>query len=152
VRIADAPCRGMTARPMAQPPQNVHACNGRLALRMTIPFAISIHGAAVTYFAECRASMLFLNYFYETTYMKIVLYYTYLQYGDPAPIILLSLSCRQVNTEPDKTGEYHENLYRERTAQSADGGACSRNAGASFGAASAQQLYPAQPIRFMAAP
>jgi hypothetical protein len=26
------------------------ACNGRLALRMTIPFAISIHVAAVTYF------------------------------------------------------------------------------------------------------
>jgi hypothetical protein len=26
------------------------ACNGRLALRMTIPFAISIRSAAVTYF------------------------------------------------------------------------------------------------------
>jgi hypothetical protein len=26
------------------------ACNGRLALRMTIPFAISIRCAAVTYF------------------------------------------------------------------------------------------------------
>jgi len=50
VRIADAPCRGMTARPWRSRRRMYTACNGRLALRMTIPFAISIHGAAVTYF------------------------------------------------------------------------------------------------------
>jgi len=87
--------------------------------------------------------MLFLKLLYETTYMKIVLYYTYLQYGDPAPIILLSLSCRQVNTEPDKTGEYHENLIASARRKALTVGLAAATLAASFGAASAQQLYPA---------
>jgi hypothetical protein len=37
------------------------ACNVRLALRMTIPFVISIRGAAVTYFRGVPGSTLFLK-------------------------------------------------------------------------------------------
>jgi len=49
-RVADAPCPGHDSPPPWRGRRRMHsACNARLALRMTIPFAISIRGAAVTY-------------------------------------------------------------------------------------------------------